>query len=135
MPRHAPTLTTGRASDERGVRTKTVGRVRESSAARGYTWTWRKASRLYLQQHPLCMCPACGGGTLRIRPATVVDHIVPHRGDAVLFWDEANWQAMAKRCHDHKTAVEDGGFGRPRTHAGVGVPAPPSESNPHKARG
>jgi prophage lambdaSa04, HNH endonuclease family protein len=28
-----------------------------------------------------------------------------------LFWDKTNWQAMSKRCHDRKTAREDGGFG------------------------
>jgi 5-methylcytosine-specific restriction protein A len=39
-------------------------------------------------------------------PATVVDHIVPHRGDPVLFWDEANWQGLCKLCHDAKTARE-----------------------------
>jgi 5-methylcytosine-specific restriction protein A len=38
--------------------------------------------------------------------ATVVDHVVPHRGDAALFWDEVNWAALCKRCHDAKTARE-----------------------------
>ncbi|WP_304879789.1 HNH endonuclease [uncultured Parasutterella sp.] len=28
-----------------------------------------------------------------------------------MFWDESNWQALCKRCHDRKTAAEDGGFG------------------------
>jgi len=36
-------------------------------------------------------------------PATVVDHIIPHRGDETLFWDESNWQALCKKCHDRKT--------------------------------
>ena len=54
-------------------------------------------------------------GTLRVTQATVVDHIVPHRGDMRLFWDTKNWQAMAKSCHDRKTARHDGGFGRART--------------------
>lgn len=44
--------------------------------------------------------------------ANVVDHIKPHRGDKVLFWDSANWQPLCKECHDRKTATEDGGFGR-----------------------
>ena len=39
--------------------------------------------------------------------ATVVDHIVPHRGDPKLFWDTDNWQALCKQCHDHKTMTED----------------------------
>jgi len=30
-----------------------------------------------------------------------------------LFWDNTNWQSMAKECHDKKTATEDGGFGNP----------------------
>ncbi|MCB4811684.1 HNH endonuclease [Methylovorus menthalis] len=49
-------------------------------------------------------------GAKRLTPATVVDHIKPHRGDMALFWDRNNWQAMAKECHDRKTAREDGGF-------------------------
>ena len=31
---------------------------------------------------------------------------MPHRSDPVLFWDEANWAALCKRCHDAKTARE-----------------------------
>lgn len=47
-----------------------------------------------------------------MRVATVVDHKIPHKGDMRLFWDRNNWQAMAKVCHDRKTAQEDGAFGR-----------------------
>ena len=39
--------------------------------------------------------------------ATVVDHMVPHRGDEKLFWDRSNWRALCKRCHDKKTGNED----------------------------
>ena len=38
---------------------------------------------------------------------TVVDHIVPHRGDQKLFWDKSNWQPLCKACHDRKTWRED----------------------------
>ena len=38
-----------------------------------------------------------------LTPATVVDHIIPHRGDMKLFWDESNWQALCESCHNHKT--------------------------------
>jgi 5-methylcytosine-specific restriction protein A len=38
--------------------------------------------------------------------ATVVDHVVPHRGDQRLFWDTANWAPSCKPCHDAKTARE-----------------------------
>jgi len=39
--------------------------------------------------------------------ATDVDHIVPHRGDQRLFWDESNWQALCHRHHSIKTRSED----------------------------
>ena len=43
----------------------------------------------------------------RYRKATVVDHIIPHRGDDALFWDQSNWQALCKKCHDKKTWTDD----------------------------
>ena len=75
-----------------------------SAGSRGYGRTWQRASRQYLSAHPLCVrCMAEG----RYTKATVVDHIKPHRGDSVLFWDRDNWQALCKRCHDRKTWAED----------------------------
>ena len=44
--------------------------------------------------------------------ACVVDHLVPHRGDRLLFWDASNWQSLCESCHNRKTARADGGFGR-----------------------
>lgn len=69
---------------------------------RRWYWTprWRAASKAFLAEHPLCAeCERHG----RIEVATVVDHITPHRGDPALFWDDRNWQALSKRCHDRKT--------------------------------
>jgi 5-methylcytosine-specific restriction protein A len=80
-----------------------LDRLRPSAARRGYGPRWRRARVAYLAQHPLCAaCQAEG----RAVPATVVDHVVPHRGDPDLFWDESNWAALCKRCHDAKTARE-----------------------------
>lgn len=74
--------------------------VRGGADARGYDARWRKARTLFLQQHPLCeICQAEG----KVVPATVVDHIIPYRGDKRLFWDEKNWQSLCKDCHDRKT--------------------------------
>ena len=87
---------------------------RPSAHSRGYTSRWRKASKQFLLEHPLCA--ECMRKTGRPVPATVVDHIKPHRGDQTLFWDMNNWQPLCKRCHDRKTATEDGGFGRGRTY-------------------
>ena len=62
-------------------------RLRGSAAERGYDAKWRRARKRFLQRHPLCAnCLSQGVLT----PATVVDHIVPHRGDRALFWDENN---------------------------------------------
>lgn len=44
----------------------------------------------------------------KLTPSTVADHIVPHRGDPVLMWDEtSNWQALCERCHNKKTRKYD----------------------------
>lgn len=76
--------------------------ARESSASRGYDKRWRAARRRFLRVHPLCaQCRRDGALT----PATVVDHIIPHRGDERLFWDESNWQPLCKPCHDYKTGM------------------------------
>ena len=75
-----------------------------SASSRGYGRAWQKASKKYLESHPLCVrCLQEGKYT----KATVVDHITPHRGDMVLFWDRENWQSLCKRCHDKKTWTED----------------------------
>jgi 5-methylcytosine-specific restriction enzyme A len=80
-----------------------LGRERPSAARRGYGLRWRRARAAYLARHPLCVpCRVAG----RLKPAAVVDHVVPHRGDPVLFWDEGNWQGLCKPCHDAKTARE-----------------------------
>lgn len=82
---------------------------RASASARGYNHRWAKYSRAWLARNPLCeYCKANGVTT----PATVTDHIIPHKGDQRLFWDPTNHQSLCKSCHDHKTATEDGGFGR-----------------------
>ena len=75
-------------------------RVRGGADARGYNSQWRSARADFLKRNPLCAeCMRRG----EIKPATVVDHVVPHRGDKRLFWDENNWQPLCKGCHDKKT--------------------------------
>ena len=58
---------------------------------------------MFLKRNPLCVACRAEG---RLECATVVDHIVPHKGDPILFWDRTNWQSMCKSCHDAKTARE-----------------------------
>jgi 5-methylcytosine-specific restriction protein A len=80
-----------------------VARDRGSSTAQGYGVRWRKARREYLAAHPLCAECERGG---RVEAATVVDHIVPHRGDYELFWNERNWQSLCATHHQIKTNKE-----------------------------
>lgn len=82
---------------------------RGTSSERGYSYAWQQAREGFLRKHPLCAKHEKRG---EVVAATVVDHIKPHRGDKDLFWDRTNWQPLCKRCHDIKTATEDGGFGR-----------------------
>jgi 5-methylcytosine-specific restriction protein A len=91
-----------------GARSATVVRAelerqRPSAARRGYGSRWRRARQAFLKRNPLCVACRAEG---QLEAATVVDHVVPHRGDTRLFWDRANWQSMCKSCHDAKTARE-----------------------------
>lgn len=97
---------------------------RESASRRGYDTKWRKAREQYLTRNPLCvMCQQIG----RTTAATVVDHIVPHKGDRALFWRRGNWQALCKSCHDKdKQAIDRGGM-----RSGCGVDGVPHDSNHH----
>ena len=73
---------------------------RGNSASRGYDRRWRKARLVFLKANPLCAeCRRQG----RLNPATVVDHIIPHRGDKELFWNKKNWQPLCVTCHGKKT--------------------------------
>ena len=52
----------------------------------------------------------------KVRPASVVDHITPHKGDQALFWDEANWQSLCAPHHDSdKKLIELGRAPKVRT--------------------
>ena len=75
-----------------------------SAGFRGYNRAWQKARKEYLEAHPLCIkCLEEG----RYVKATDVDHIVPFRGNMMLFWDESNWQGLCHRHHSIKTRNED----------------------------
>ncbi len=77
---------------------------RESACKRGYDRSWQKASKAYLDAHPLCAeCESQG----RLTSATLVDHIIPHKGDMATFWMEGNWQGLCASCHNSKTAREN----------------------------
>jgi len=99
MPRSAP--------DHTVQHTRTPKHVTAGSSRRYhhlYGRKWKAARALFLQSNPLCKrCQRRG----EIKAADVVDHVVPHKGDLELFWDQSNWQPLCKRDHDIKTATED----------------------------
>ena len=63
---------------------------------------WRKRRAAFLKKYPTCFI--CG------KPATIADHIVPHRGDLNLFYDDSNLQPMCQSCHSRKTMRENQNF-------------------------
>ena len=69
---------------------------KQGGTARGYGYAWQKARLGFLSSNPLCvMCRDDG----RVELATVVDHIVPHRGDMSVFWNRSNWQSLCSTHH------------------------------------
>lgn len=95
-----------RCKEHKRAEAKAHDARRGTAHERGYSAAWQRARVGFLSKHPLCTrCQDVD----RLTPATVVDHIVPHKGDKLLFWDSSNWQPLCKPCHDHKTATEDGG--------------------------
>lgn len=73
--------------------------TRPTAARRGYDARWQAAIAAYKDIHPWCIgCWAIG---VR-RETEVVDHVVPHHGDPMLFWCEENWQSS---CTWHHGAI------------------------------
>lgn len=61
------------------------------------TLQWKRLRLNQLQSSPFCaLCLQVEHRT----PATVVDHVTPHRGDRALFFDATNLQSLCKTCHD-----------------------------------
>jgi 5-methylcytosine-specific restriction protein A len=86
---------------------------RRSDAANAYrhlykTAAWQWLRKQHLEAHPLCaMCEKIG----HVTAAEVVDHIKPHKGDRILFFDPANLSSLCKWHHDSvKQAEEKRGY-------------------------
>jgi 5-methylcytosine-specific restriction enzyme A len=76
---------------------KEIDQRRGSAAHRGYDARWRAARKRFLVNHPLCAeCERVG----KLIAATIVDHIIPRKGDTNRFWDDSNWQALCRQCHN-----------------------------------
>lgn len=71
-----------------------------------HTPRWRKERKSFLQANPLCI--RCG------EKADTVDHIIPHKGNELIFWDKSNWQPLCHSCHSKKTLQENNNFNKKR---------------------
>lgn len=75
-------------------------RDRGTARERGYSNRWDRLARRYREANPLCLgCSAVGWTSA----ARCVDHIVPHRGDETLMWDQNNLQGL---CYWHHSVVK-----------------------------
>lgn len=81
--------------------TRPVADNRPNSRKRGYTKAWERYRAAYLAkpENALCALRLDGGCAIR---AECVDHIVPHKGDRVLFWDKGNHQPACLHCNSVK---------------------------------
>lgn len=103
MPQRPPSFTLFKRDKKAAHREQDARRG--SASQRLYDHRWRKARLNYLAAHPLCVyCMK----DKRVTPATVVDHIIPHRGDYQLFWDvHGNWQGLCCNCHSSRKQREE----------------------------
>ena len=115
--------------DKHQSRVKQRDRDRGTAHQRGYDAEWKKHRDQFLLEHPLCVeCRRKG----YVMPATVVDHIIPHKGDKDLFWNKSNWQPLCETHHNIKTASEDRGAWMPVTTKAVNDP---DRKSPFKVQG
>lgn len=96
---HASGIRCSKAIERDRERKARFDETRPTSRERGYDGKWDKARAAYLAKHPKCV--RCG------EPATVVDHVTPHRGDKRLFWSSTNWQPLCTHCHSSRKQSEE----------------------------
>lgn len=73
-----------------------------------YDYRWQRRRARQLRDEPLCrFCLALG----KIVPASIADHVEPHRGDPILF--AGPLQSLCETCHNSiKQAQEKSGHFR-----------------------
>ena len=104
MPVMPPTFRVGRSKRERD---READARRGSARERGYTAEWDRSARDHLKANPLCRYCALDG---LVRPAGLVDHLYPHKGDQDLFWDARYWVSSCDPCHNgFKQRIERAG--------------------------
>lgn len=93
----SPPVFRSRARPTRQEQNAEADARRGSARKRGYGAQWDRTSKLFKFQHPLCLgCSA----VQRVTATEVTDHVVPHKGDMVAFWDSSKWQPACGWHHD-----------------------------------
>lgn len=68
-----------------------------ANRSRLYGARWQKARAAFLEFNRWCVF--CEHKGQRVR-ANVVDHVIPHKGRAEVFWNVVDWQPLCRSCHD-----------------------------------
>ena len=72
--------------------------------------SWRRLRQSQLIKQPLCqICLSLG----IVKQANIVDHVKPHRGNEVLFYDGDNLQSLCKEHHDYDCFLMENGKWKP----------------------
>lgn len=71
-----------------------------------YTSKQWKSIRAFVISRDQFICGICKT-FIKVGEEIAVDHIVPHRGNADLFFNPDNCQSAHKDCHDRKTQNEE----------------------------
>ena len=70
---------------------------RGSARERGYGPRWDRVPAGFKLAHPVCLgCEAVG----QVRATAVTDHVEPHKGDMIKFWNAEMWQPACAWHHD-----------------------------------
>jgi 5-methylcytosine-specific restriction endonuclease McrA len=103
----SPPYVRARSAPTRQEQNREADERRGSARSRGYDRRWQKARLTFLSHRPLCEFHALAGD---VEPATLVDHLYPHRQYDGVFWRTEWWVASCKACHDGlKQRVEAAG--------------------------
>jgi 5-methylcytosine-specific restriction protein A len=89
----------GRCESHRKQADRKYEKDRESDPWRGWIHSarYRQAIAIYKADYPLCKrCLDAG----RVTPVYIVHHIVEHKGDWDMFWDQSNWESICNKHHE-----------------------------------
>lgn len=96
--------------NDRRLKRRRYDAARQGSAPRGWykSPVWFRKRRNQLRAEPYCRMHRTERDELVV--ATVADHVIPHRGDYMVFW-HGELQSLCKACHDRrKQSDERAGF-------------------------